>query len=198
MKTIAILIFDGAEEMDFVGPLEVLAAAAEDDPEWQVVTVAAKRDPITCEKSMRVIPDKIYSEVTTAEVVVIPGGSGARREIENAATVQWLEAMAPDCMWMTSVCTGAFLLAGSGIARGRKITTHHRFIEQLKKLGGADVKEGVRFVSDGNLVSAGGVMSGIEMSLWLVEQIWGSAKLAETKDYIAYDYPPRASTLKAI
>ena len=195
MKTIAILIFDGAEEMDFVGPLEVLAAACDAESEWRVVTVAETLKPVTCEKSMRVLPDLTYAQAVEAEVVVIPGGSGARREIDNEATIQWLEKVEPNCLWMTSVCTGAFLLAGSGIANGRKITTHHRFTERLKDLGGAEVVEGVRFLRDGNLVSAGGVMSGIEMSLWLVEQLWGTTRAAEVKDYIAYDFPPRDSAV---
>ena len=82
---------------------------------------------------------------------------------------------------MTSVCTGAFLLAGSGIAQGRRRATHPRFIEQLNGLGRTEVVEGIRFLRDGNLVSAGGVMSGIEMSLWLIQQLWGAARVAEVK-----------------
>lgn len=194
--TIAILIFDGAEEMDFVGPLEVLAVAAEKDPDWQVLTVAASREPVTCEKSMRVIPDRAYAEVNKADVIVIPGGSGARREIENPATVRWLTEQEPACTWITSVCTGSFLLVGSGLARGRRVTTHHRFLDRLRAMGDAEVVDGVRFVRDGKMVSAGGVMSGIEMSLWLVHRIWGAQAADMARDYIAYDFPPRATSVE--
>lgn len=194
--TIAILIFDGAEEMDFVGPLEVLAVAAEKDPDWQVLTVAASREPVTCEKSMRVIPDRAYAEVNKADVIVIPGGSGARREIENPATVRWLTEQEPACTWITSVCTGSFLLVGSGLARGRRVTTHHRFLDRLRAMGDAEVVDGVRFVRDGKMVSAGGVMSGIEMSLWLVHRIWGTQAADMARDYIAYDFPPRATSIE--
>ena len=193
MRTIAILIFDGAEEMDFVGPWEVLTAASEVDKAWRVVTVAPSLDLVQCEKAMRVLPDYSFSDLEKADVVIVPGGSGARREIKNPNTVQWLKTQASACMWMTSVCTGAFLLVGSGIAKGRKVTTHHRFYQQLRELGGTDVIEDVRFVRDGNIVSAGGVMSGIEMSLWLVGEIWGSDMVKKVKDYIAYDYPSRSS-----
>jgi transcriptional regulator GlxA family with amidase domain len=195
-KVIAILIFEGAEEMDFVGPWEVLAAAAEAEQDWRVVTVAATLDPIRCEKRMRVIPDCTYSDIDRADVIVIPGGSGARREIDNPLTIQWLRLLAPHCRWVTSVCTGAFLLVGSGIAQDRKVTTHHRFIGKLRGLGAINVVEGARFVRDGNVISAGGVMSGIEMSLWLVGQIWGAAAVERTKDYIAYDFPPRSSSIE--
>lgn len=191
-KLIAILIFDGAEEMDFVGPLEVLAAAAEDDREWRVRTVAEALAPIRCEKGMRVLPDRTYADIGHAEVVVIPGGSGARREITNPATVGWLQSVEPRCRWMTSVCTGAFLLVGSGLARGRHVTTHHHYIHRLRDMGGAQIIEGVRFVRDGKFVSAAGVMSGIEMSLWLVEQIWGIEAVEKVKSYIAYDFPERS------
>src|SRR5579871_5105351 len=110
-RTIAILIFDGVEEMDFVGPLEVLAAAVEGEQGWRVVTVAETSAPIRCEKGMRVLPECAYGDVAEADVVVIPGGSGARREIGNPATIAWLLSLAPQCQWIASVCTGAFLLA---------------------------------------------------------------------------------------
>jgi transcriptional regulator GlxA family with amidase domain len=191
-KLIAILVFDGAEEMDFVGPFEVLAAAAEDDPEWCVRTVAQTSAPICCEKGMRVLPDRTYADIDRAEIVVIPGGSGARREMANPATVGWLRSMGPHCRWMTSVCTGAFLLVGAGLAQGRQVTTHHQFIHKLRDMGGAEIVEGVRFIRDGKVVSAAGVMSGIEMSLWLVEQIWGTGAVEKVKSYIAYDFPERS------
>lgn len=194
-KVIAILIFDGAEEMDFVGPWEVLAAAAETEQDWRVVTVAATLDAVRCEKGMRVIPDCTYADIARAEVIVIPGGSGARREIDNPATVQWLRLLAPQCRWVASVCTGAFLLVGSGLAHNRQVTTHHRFIDKLRGMGAVHVVEGVRFVRDGEVVSAAGVMSGIEMSLWLVGQLWGAAAVERTKDYIAYDFPPRSRSI---
>lgn len=194
-KLIAILIFDGAEEMDFVGPWEVLAAAAETEPDWRVITVAATLDPIRCEKGMRIIPDCTYADIDRAEAIVIPGGSGARREIDNPLTTQWLRLLAPQCRWVTSVCTGAFLLVGSGVAQDRQVTTHHRFIGKLRDFGATNVIEGVRFVQDGKVISAAGVMSGIEMSLWLVEQIWGAAAVERTKDYIAYDFPPRSTSI---
>ena len=170
-RTIGILLFDGAEEMDFVGPWCVFTAALIGIPDNRVVTVAERSGPITCEKGLRVIPDLVYGEAPEVDVVLVPGGSGARREIANAATTNWLRNAAAKCTWLTSVCTGAFLLVGTGLALGRRITTHHDFIHDLRTMGDADVVEGVRFVRDGNLVTAAGVMSGIEMSLCLVERL---------------------------
>jgi transcriptional regulator GlxA family with amidase domain len=195
-RDIAILIFDAVEEMDFVGPWEVLKAAAEGTG-TRILTVARRPDPVRCEKGLRVIPDASFDQVTDPGVVLIPGGSGARHALDDAATLEWLCRVAPGCDWLTSVCTGAFLLVGSGLAAGRRVTTHHDFIDPLRALGGAEVVAGVRMVRDGNLVSAGGVMSGIEMSLWLSHRLFGAQAEAYARNYIAYDLPPRASILDA-
>ncbi len=193
-KTIGILLFDGAEEMDFVGPWEVMTAAVDGLPGERVLTIAPSSGPVLCEKGMQVIPDATYADAPDLDVVIVPGGSGARREIDNPATVEWLTETCAKCAWVASVCTGAFLLVGSGIARGRRVTTHHDFIHALQALGGAVVVPGVRFVRDGNLVSAAGVMSGIEMSLWLAGRLYGDHVEQRTRNYIAYDFPPRNSS----
>ena len=134
MANIGILLFDGAEEMDFVGPWQVFAAAINGMVGERVVTVAERAGPIRCELGMRVLADCSYDDAPDLDVVLVPGGSGARREIANPATTDWLR--------------------------------------------------------DGNLVTAAGVMSGIEMSFWLVGELYGPDVLARTKSYIAYDHPP--------
>lgn len=191
--TIGVLVFDKAEEMDFVGPWEVLAAAADSGPGNRVLLVSETFAPVTCEKGMRVLPCVSYADAPPLDVIVIPGGSGARRETGNPATVRWLQEASKNCAWICSVCTGAFLLVGAGLAEGKTVTTHHGFIDDLRDMGRATVAEGVRFVRDGNVVSAGGVMSGVEMSLWLVRELFGPEVEAETRSYIAYDHPPRGA-----
>lgn len=190
---IGIVIFDGAEEMDFVGPWEVFQAVADDGAGLEVFTIAEGKAPIVCEKGLRVLADRTFDEVPGLEVLLIPGGSGARREIDNPACVDWIRSVAPSCRWITSVCTGAFLLVGAGPGEGRRVTTHHRFLDALRESGKAEVIGERRVVCDGNVVTAGGVMSGIEMSLWLVEQLQGPVAAAAARDYIAYDFPPRDS-----
>jgi transcriptional regulator GlxA family with amidase domain len=182
--------------MDFVGPWQVFAAAVAGSPGERMLTVAERSAPVRCEMGMRVLPNHTYGDAPALDVLLAPGGSGARREISNPATTDWLRATAARCTWLTSVCTGTFLLAGTGLTAGRRVTTHHQFLDRLRTLGGAEVVEGVRFVRDGNLVTAAGVMSGIDMSLWLVEQLYGPEVARRTRDYIAYDYPPaeRAET----
>jgi transcriptional regulator GlxA family with amidase domain len=186
--TVGILLFDRAEELDFVGPWEVFAAAAQSAGD-RVLGIAATRSPIQCEKGLRVLADVTYGEAPPLDVIVVPGGSGARQQIGNVETTRWLCDAASRCSWLTSVCTGSFLLAGAGLATRKRITTHHRFLDQLRALGTSEVVEGVRFVRDGNLVTAGGVLAGIEMALWIVEQVHGLAVANRTRDYVAYEMP---------
>jgi len=192
---IGIVIFDGVEELDFVGPWEVLKAAAEHRGNAEILLIAPTMDQIVCEKGMRILPDCSFDTAPNIDVVIVPGGSGARKELDNKPTVAWLRDTAAGCDWVTSVCTGAFLLVGSGLAQGARVTTHHDFVADLENLGMAEVVSGTRMVKDGNLVTAAGVMSGIEMSLWLAEEVFGAEAESYARRYIAYDYPPAASRI---
>lgn len=188
-RTIGILIFDGVEEMDFVGPWEVLTAAIDQYPQDRVVLIAPKEGPVICEKGMRVLPDYSRVNAPQLDVLIVPGGSGAQRELENPETTSWLRRVAQECSLICSVCTGAFLLVGAGLADGRQVTTHHDFLERLRGLGRSKVLSDVRFVVDGNIITAAGVMSGIEMSLWLVAHLYGNETESYARRYIAYDEP---------
>ena len=189
--TIAILVFDRVEEMDFVGPWEVLNAIRDVNDALRVVLVAPRHGVITCEKGVRIIPDHDFTDAPDPDVVLVPGGTGARLSIDDPDTVAWLRRISPGCIWVTSVCTGALLLAGAGLIGGRRATTHHEFTDTLAAFGDCEVVTGARMVRDGNLITAGGVMSGIEMSLWLAKTMFGAKAEAYVRNYIAYDFPPR-------
>jgi transcriptional regulator GlxA family with amidase domain len=192
MAVIGVLIFDGAEELDFVGPWEVFTAAVyvrgAGEGADRVVLISEHDRPIRCAKGMRVLPDCTIETAPALDVVVVPGGQGTRREVDNPALIAWLTRIAATCTWVTSVCTGALLLHAAGPARGRRVTTHHSFVKTLRARGDITVLEGVRFVRDGNLVTAAGVSAGIDMALWIVGQLRGPAFAREVQHYIEY-YP---------
>lgn len=192
MTTTGIVIFDGAEELDFVGPWEVFTAAAHvaGDGADRVLLLAEHERPIRCAKGMRVLPDATLAAAPALDVVLVPGGRGTRREVENPALIGWLAAVAPGCAWVTSVCTGSLLLHAAGPARGRRVTTHWSFTAELRARGDITVLEGVRFVRDGNLVTGAGVSAGIDLALWLVGQIRGPAFAREVQRYIEYHPAP--------
>ena len=170
---IGILIFDGAEELDFVGPFEVFTMARAIKPETSEVILIAERDgPVTCAKGMRVLPDATIANCGVLDVILVPGGQGTRREVDNKPLLDWIAAAAKTARWVTSVCTGAMLLTAAGPARGKRVTTHWAFVETLRKRHeAAEVLEHYRYVQDGNVVTAAGVSAGIDMALWLVGQI---------------------------
>ena len=128
MTTIGLLIFDGAEELDFVGPWEVFTMAKVMRDDIRVVTIAERAEPVRCAKGMRVIPDHTIADAPPLDVVMVPGGQGTRREVNNPVLIEWLRKVGPSLQWVTSVCTGALLLCEAGFARDKRVTTHWAFV----------------------------------------------------------------------
>jgi transcriptional regulator GlxA family with amidase domain len=189
--TIGILLFDDAEELDWAGPWEVFTMAVLGLPEARVLTVAERDAPVRCAKGLRVLPDYSFGREPALDVVVVPGGQGTRAEAENPVLLEWLRKTAEGCRWVASVCTGSLLLSAAGLTRGRRITTHWGFVPELRKRAPeAEVLERVRYVRDGNLVSAAGVSAGIDMALWLVGQLWDVERARRTQRMMEYDPAP--------
>ena len=197
--TIGLLIFDGAEELDFVGPWEVFTMARVLRDDIRVVTIAERAEPVRCAKGMRVIPDHTIADAPPLDVVMVPGGQGTRREVNNPALIGWLRQIGPSLRWVTSVCTGALLLCEAGFARGKRVTTHWAFVEELRKrYPDVEVLDQVRYVRDGSLCSAAGVSAGIDLALWLAGQLWGVALARQTQRNMEYDpAPPYAAEVHA-
>jgi transcriptional regulator GlxA family with amidase domain len=187
--TTGILLFDDVEELDFAGPWEVLTAAKMLEPDDHVVTIAQAAE-VRCAKGLRVRADHDLENAPALDVLLVPGGQGTRREVENRVLIDWLRKVGAECEWVTSVCTGALLLHEAGFARGRRVTTHWGFVEALRERGDVTVLDDVRFVRDGNLVTAAGVSAGIDMALWLVGQLHSPDLARKVQRYIQYEPAP--------
>ncbi|MCB2107900.1 MAG: DJ-1/PfpI family protein [Rhodobacteraceae bacterium] len=194
---IAILIFDGAEELDFAGPWEVFTMVntvlrmRKSEQRDHVYLVAEKTDAVVCAKGMRVVPDYSYETCPKADVILVPGGQGTRNQMTHAPTLAWIAEQANHCTWVTSVCTGSMVLAAAGPARGKRITTHWMAVDEVRKHGHArEVVTGQRWVADGNIVTSAGVSAGIDMALWLVGQIYGADIAASVVKAMEYDPAP--------
>jgi transcriptional regulator GlxA family with amidase domain len=191
MTAIGMLIFDDAEELDFVGPWEVFTMARKIRDDIRVVTIAEREDPVRCAKGLRVIPDHTLDDAPALDVVLVPGGQGTRREVDNPVLIDWLRRTAPGLRWTTSVCTGALLLCEAGLANGRRVTTHWAFVEDLRKrYPEVEVLERVRYVRDGTLCTSAGVSAGIDSALWLTGQMWGVDTARKTQRAMEYDPAP--------
>jgi transcriptional regulator GlxA family with amidase domain len=189
------LLFDGAEELDFVGPWEVVTTSAmiqaqAGQPADTAVTIAEQAGVIRCAKGLRVVPDHTLDDHPPIDVLLVPGGMGTRREVSNAKVIDWINATARGSSWVTSVCTGALLLHEAGPARGKRVATHHAFEDTLEARGDITVVRDARYVVDGNLVTSQGVSAGIDMALWLVGRLYGPAHARTVRRYIQYDPAP--------
>ncbi|HVE03185.1 MAG TPA: DJ-1/PfpI family protein [Rhizomicrobium sp.] len=189
---IGILIFDGAEELDFVGPWEVFTMArALSSNACEVLLIAEREEAVRCAKGMRVLPDVTLSECGTLDVILIPGGQGTRREVENKSLLAWIEQRSRTAKWITSVCTGALLLTAAGPAKGKNVTTHWNFVSTLRERGeAAQVLDNYRYVQDGNVVTAAGVSAGIDMALWLTGQLFDIPFARRVQRQMEYDPLP--------
>jgi len=195
MTTIGIYLFDRAEELDFVGPWEILTASAMlheqagGTPD-RVLTIAQSCDPVRCNKGMRVLPDATFDDHPPLDVVLVPGGNGVRTEVDNEVGIAWLRGVCATASWVTSVCTGALLLHEAGPGRGRRLATHWAFEDALEARGEVTVVRDERWVVDGNVVSSQGVSAGIDMALWLVGRLHTPAHALATQRYVHYDPAP--------
>ncbi len=188
---VGIVLFPDAEELDWAGPYEVFSMAAMGQEQMKVVTIAQTLDPVRCAKGLRVLPDHCFEDAPALDVVLVPGGQGSRVEMNNSAMLEFLQGVAPGCSWITSVCTGAVILCKAGLTTGRRITTHWGYIESLREIAGdSEVLERTRYVRDGRLVTAAGVSAGIDMSLWLVGQMFSPEHARNTQRMMEYDPAP--------
>jgi transcriptional regulator GlxA family with amidase domain len=189
---IGILVFDDAEELDFVGPWEVFKMAREARPkEIELVLVAESDRPVRCRGGLRVLADVTTADCTALDVLLVPGGQGTRTEVKNEVLLAWIARIADSAQWVTSVCTGAMLLTAAGPAKGKRVTTHWNFVKALRERGeAAEVLDNFRYVRDGKIVTAAGVSAGIDMALWLVGAWYGPEFARGVQRYMEYDPAP--------
>jgi transcriptional regulator GlxA family with amidase domain len=192
MTTYGLLVFDEAEELDFVGPWEVFTTSAQQRDEGdRAVLIAERPEPVRCAKGMRVVPDHTLDDHPELDVLLVPGGRGARMtQIHNAALTGWVAKTAERADWVASVCTGAFLLHAAGPARGRRVATHWAFEDELEARGDVTVVRDARYVVDGDLVTSQGVSAGIDMALWLVGRVHGRDHARAVRRHIQYEPAP--------
>jgi transcriptional regulator GlxA family with amidase domain len=189
---IAVAVFEGAEELDFVGPWEVLTGwrlLYPDDVE--VFLVGDTLEPVTCAKGMRVLPDRTWDEAGQIDVLVYPGGRGTRAQVGDERIRARLRGLRDTGTLMTSVCTGALVYADAGLLDGRPAATYFGAWDELLPLGkDIEARPDDRFVDDGDVITAAGVSAGIDMALHLVGRLASPDKARDVRRYIQYDPEP--------
>jgi transcriptional regulator GlxA family with amidase domain len=191
-RTVGILIFDDVEVLDFAGPFEVFATTRlpgdEGDRAFHVVTVAERAEVVRCRGDLLVQPHHTIEDHPPLDILLVPGGYGTRREATNQKLLDWIAAQDRTTELTTSVCTGAFLLAARGLLDELPATTHWGSIERLKNAHPrVDVRDNVRYVDNGHIVTSAGVSAGIDMSLHIVGRLLGEDVARETARNMEYD-----------
>ena len=186
---IAIYIFPRLTALDAIGPYEVLQRL----PGAQVKFVGAERGPVRTEQGMLgVVVDYARDEVTSADILVVPGGIGTRALVTDEPTLEWIRAIDAGSTWTTSVCTGSLLLGAAGLLTAKKATTHWAALDMLAQFGATPTSE--RVVEQGKIITAAGVSSGIDMALRLAAHVAGDDVAQAIQLGIEYDPQPPFDT----
>lgn len=188
---VAVLVFDEAEVLDVAGPFEVFSVAGRRHglAPFEVSLIAERPGPVRLRNGFTIQPHFTLADAPAPDILVIPGGYGTRREIDNPALIAWLRGEGRRVELLLSVCTGSLLLARAGLLDGLDATTHHLTYALLRELAPkARVREGERFLDNGRVVVAGGVSAGIDMALHIVERLLGPEHAEETAAYMEYHW----------
>jgi len=182
---VAFLVSEGAVVIDFCGPWEVfqdVSVPGREGEAFRLYTVAETAGPIRASGGMRITPDYTFADAPQPKVLVIPAQEG-----QGEATLQWIRKVAQTADVTMSVCAGAFLLARTGLLAGKSATTHHTGYRTLT-IGFPDihVKPGARFVEEGNIATAGGLSSGIDLALRVVERYFAREVARQTAFQMEY------------
>ena len=183
MYSVGILVFDGVEELDFAGPLEVFGTAAKLDPKsFTVLTIGVRGREAKGTNGLVVEADRTLEGSPRTDILVVPGGRGTRREMHNPELLRFVRDAAESCDLVASVCTGALILASAGLLDGKKATTHAAALLELRAFPKVKV-EHRRYLQQGNIITSAGISAGIDMALFVVGKLCGeSLRLATARE----------------
>jgi putative intracellular protease/amidase len=191
--TVAVLLFDGAEIIDYAGPWEVFGQAR-----FNVFSVAETTEPMTAVFGQKIRADYSFANSPAANVLLVPGGSGARKAVDNPAIVKWVQQNAKTSKYVMSVCTGAFILAKAGLLDGLSATTVNGAIDRLAQVAAkTHVVSNQRYVDNGKVITTAGLSSGIDGALHLVSKIKGKGTAQATALYLEYQWDPDGKFVRA-
>jgi len=184
---VGILIFDEAEELDFVGPLEVFGVAHELGQPCRPIIISETSSTVRCAHGMQVVPDYTIDNAPDLDLLIVPGGRGARLRARKNPRI--LEFVSRGEVIVASVCTGAMVLASAGLLDGLEATTHFAHFDQLREYDRVTVREEVRFILHDRVATSAGVTAGIDLSLALVARLFGESIAEQVAKNLEWDSP---------
>lgn len=197
---VSILVFDEVEALDFAGPYEVFTTASRvhgrshpvEPPLFTTKCIAATADSVRARAGLSINPDGTFADGSTTDVLIVPGGV-VDGPLACPQTIAWIAATAATATTVASVCTGAFLLARSGVLTQGPVTTHWEDVDDLQRMFPAlQVQTGKRWISQGHITTSAGISAGIDMCLHLVAKLAGhdlAVRTARQMDYAWQVHP---------
>ncbi|NDJ75336.1 MAG: DJ-1/PfpI family protein [Chloroflexi bacterium] len=194
-RNVLVMLFDDVDTLDFTGPMEVFAITgqrATGPVPFTVTTVAERRSPpILTRSGLGVIPYYTFENTIQADILVVPGGLGARHELQNDVLLDFIRHQAVEAEIVMSVCTGALLLGEAGLLDGLRVTTHAAALEELATHAPqAEVVGNCRYVDNGHVVTSAGITAGIDTALYVVQRLLGPVTARETAHHMEYAWEP--------
>lgn len=181
---IVFVLFDNVTQLDFAGPVQFLSRL----PGATIQIASKDGGAVTTDCGFSIIPNTSFADCGPADILCVPGGHGVREAVGDAALIDFVRKQGGQAKWVTSVCTGAFILGVAGLLQGKRATCHWAYT-QLLPLVGAE-HEPARVVRDGNILTAGGVTSGIDFALELIALISGEDVARTLQLSLEYDPAP--------
>jgi transcriptional regulator GlxA family with amidase domain len=192
-KHIGIVLFDEVEELDAIGPWEVLSFWIRQFPDdgYSVSCLSRSGGLVGCAKGLTVQAHHSFDDAPPLDVLIYPGGQGTRPQLHDDAQLGWVRRQREQTALMTSVCTGSLVYAAAGVLSHRSATTHWASLDHLAGLDPTiDVRRDQRFVDDGDIITASGVSAGIDMALHLVARLADTQRARQVRRGIQYDPEP--------
>jgi transcriptional regulator GlxA family with amidase domain len=193
MRHIGIFLFPEFEELDVVGPWEVLSYWTRTFPDdgYDVSCLSVGGEPVTAAKGLTVGAHLSVTNAPPLDIFIYPGGQGNRRLLADPEHLAWVREQRAKVPLMASVCTGSLVYAAAGLLTGRPATTHWQSLDRLAQLDPTiDVRPDDRYVDDGDVITSAGVSAGIDMALYLVVRLVGEERARQVKRGIQYDPAP--------
>jgi cyclohexyl-isocyanide hydratase len=181
---IVFVLFDNVTQLDFTGPVQFLSRL----PGADIHVVSKDGLAVTTDSGFAILPRSSFADCPPADILCVPGGHGVRHAIADRDIVDFVARQGSNAQWVTSVCTGAFILGAAGLLQGRRATCHWGYTHLLPLFGATHAA--ARVVRDGRLVTAGGVTSGIDFALQLIAMIAGDSVAQSIQLALEYDPAP--------
>lgn len=196
-KQVGILLFENIEVLDFCGPFEVFSVTRlhedhrrDELSPFNVFLVAETKEPVVTSGGMKVLPGYDLDDCPRVDVLVVPGGWGTRKAMNNDRLLQWIADRSTQVETLTSVCTGALLLGRAGLLKGKRATTHWGSLNRMQELfPNTIVEKDLHVVEDGALFTSAGISAGIDMALKVVSRYFGEAIARATARHMEYPFP---------